>query len=265
MQYLYNVKRNILKQSAISNVVTIGLDEDVSTLNMQNIQVYDLARNNVIKDIATSDNMPAKLLTQEAFVEGFGEGTQDAYAVAQYGERFRAKMEPIYEWFDLVCMHRAWNPEFYETIQRQYPEEYGDVDYKEAFYLWKNGFQATWPSLIREPPSEEVQVDDVKLKALIAVVQVFAPLLDPDNMAKLIEWACDQLGERESLFGGDGPLLDFEALRDHMEEQQEQQRAMGEGGLEEAENAAPSKPFSGRDSVAANVSQLATVLHAARR
>lgn len=262
MRWMGLGKRNIIKQARTSNVISIGLEESVETLNLSNVQVYDLARNNNIKNIATSDNMPAKLLTQEAFVEGFGEGTQDAYAVAQYGERFRAKMEPIYEWFDTITMYRAWNEEFYATIQEQYPEEYGSMDYLEAFYLWKNGFQAVWPSLIREPPSEEVNVDDVRLKALIAVVQVFAPLLDPDNMAKMIEWACDQLGERESLFGGDGPLLDFEVLRDHMAEELERNRDNEEKSLEEAENAAPEKPFSGHDS--ASVANLALAMRRRR-
>jgi len=257
MQWMYAVKRNLLRQSHIDNVISIGLEESVETLNMQNVQVYDLARNNVIKNIATSDNMPAKLLTQEAFVEGFGEGTQDAYAVAQYGERFRSRMAPIYEWFDTITMYRAWNEEFYETIREQYPDKYGDMDYLEAFYLWKNGFQAVWPSLIREPPSEEVNVDDVRLKALIAVIQVFSPLLDPKNIAELINWACDQLGQRESLFGGDGPLLDFDSLEDHIVKQQQDQQ-----NLEKAENAEPNKPFSGHDS--SSVADLALAMRRRR-
>ena len=265
MQFMWGIKRNILKQSQTSNVVSIGLQEDVQTLNMQNAQVYDLARNNVIKDIATSDNMPAKLLTQEAFVEGFGEGTQDAYAVAQYGERFRLKMKPIYDWFDLIVMHRAWNEEWYRTIQETYPEEYGDRDYKEAFYLWKKAFQATWPSLIREPESDAVNVDDVKLKAVIASLQVVAPILDraqdAPNTARLVQWFCDQIGERENLFGGEGPDLDFGELMDKLAEQYEraaEQNGMGGGNLEEAESAAPSKPFSGRDS--ASVADLAAAM-----
>ena len=208
MQTLWGIKRAILKQSEIDNVISIGIEEDVSTLNMQNVQVYDIARNNVIKNIATADNMPAKLLTQEAFVEGFGEGTEDAKAVAQYADRFRIKMAPIYRWFDVICMYRAWNEEWYETIRERHPEEYGDVPYSVAFYAWKNAFKATWPSLLKEPPSELVQVDDVKLKAAIALVQVLSPLLDPVNGARLIQTIYDNLNSHELLFEGANFELD---------------------------------------------------------
>ena len=259
-QAMFGVKRSLLKRSRgiDGNVLSIGTNEDIETLNMRNTsQAMTTARDNIIKNCATAADMPAKLLTQEAFVEGFGEGTEDAKAVAAYIDRVRVEMRTEYKWLDTICMHRAWNPEFYETVQAQFPEPraqggYGDVEYDEAFYEWRNSFSATWPSLIREPPSDLVQVDDVKLKAAIATVQVLAPIVqDPVNREQLLTWFTDSVNMSEMLFQGAKLQLDFEALNDWEEEQQakmEEQQEMGLG--EEERSAKPPPPFSGRDSVA---------------
>lgn len=261
------LKRSILKQARSDNVISIGVNEMLETLNMRNVpDSMSMAREDIIKNIATAADMPAKLLTQEAFVQGFGEGTQDAYAVAQYIDRQRIEMNRIYKWFDTICMYRAWTPEFYETIQRRFPKEYSDVAYETAFYRWKNAFRANWPSLIKEKPSEEVEVEDVKLKGMIAIVQVLAPMLDPDNRAELVQWMADQINTNEVMFGGATLNFDPSSLMDFMDQQQEQQAMMaggGEGGLEQQENDEPAPPESGRDSNrprAGQVSRLADVM-----
>lgn len=248
------VKRALLKQARTDNVISVGKDEILETLNMRNVpESMRMAREDIIKNIATAADMPAKMLTQESFVEGFGEGTQDAYAVAQYVDRMRIELNRIYRWFDVICQYRAWNPEFYETIQRRFPNEYGEVEYKTALARWRNSFKATWPSLIKEKPSEAVDVEDVKLKALIAVVQVFEPLLDPDNKARLIQWCNDQFNTNENLFGGAKLMLDFESLADHMTEQADQQKQMqqgppgGPGGGGAEGEGKPPQPFSAQD------------------
>jgi hypothetical protein len=246
MQAMFGHKRYLLKESRTDNVISIATDEMIETLNMQNIDgAYGMARNNILKNIATAEDMPAKLLTQDAFVEGFGEGTQDAYEIASWIDRFRIDMGDIYGYFDGVVQRRAWNPEFYLTIQKRFPEEYGDRSYEDAFSTWRKSFKAVWPALIREPPSEKVQVDDVKLKGVIASVQVLAPLLDPDNQARLLDWAAANLNTHEELFTGSKLMLDMDGLRDHLEKMTEQQ----EQSLEETENAKPERPFSAHDSL----------------
>ena len=109
-------------------------------------------------------------------------------------------------------MHRAWSPEFYKTIQAEEPDEYGDVDYKTAFYRWKNAFKPQWPNLIEEPESEAVAVEDVKFKAVIATVEIAEPMLpDQVNKAALLGWMQDNLNDSEKMFRT--PLdLDLDAV-----------------------------------------------------
>lgn len=244
MSAVAGFKRNILRQARNENVISIGKDEMLETLNMRNVNdALGGSRENIIKNIATAADMPAKMLTQESFVEGFGEGTQDAYAVAQYVDRQRIEMQPIYAWYDTICMYRAWSPDFYEGIRRKYAQEYGDVDYKTAFVRWRNSFKANWPSLIKEKPSEAVEIEDVKLKALIATLQVMAPMVpDAGNKARLLQWFCDQINGNEKLFAGTDLDLDFNEIRDSMMEQEESRRK-----LQAEESDRPAQPFSSRD------------------
>lgn len=215
IQTFNRMKRNIVKEAETDNVISITPEEAIESLNLVNTDTaMTTARKNIINNIATAADMPAKLLNEESFAEGFGEGTEDAKAVVRYIEGLRKEMQPLFDFMDSIVMHRAWTPEFYKTIQAEFPE-YQKVGYTEAFYRWKNSFIAEWPSLLVEPESELVKVEDTKMKALMSAVEVLSPALDPDNKARVMEWFADNLNDSKHLFKN--PLiLDYEALRDYV-------------------------------------------------
>jgi hypothetical protein len=117
-------------------------------------------------------------------------------------------------------MRRAWNPEFFASIQAKYPSEYGDKDYTTAFYAWKNAFKATWPNLLQEPDSEKAKTDDVITKAALSLVEVMGPQLDPENKARLLCWAAEQFNARET-FSAIPLDLDEEAIASYVPPQPE--------------------------------------------
>jgi hypothetical protein len=233
-------KRKILKIGITDNVVSIAENEKVESLNLTNLEgPLREARVHILENIAAADDMPAKMLNNETFAEGFGEGTEDAKRIATYIEDKRKWMRPLYDFFDMVIQRRAWNQEFFKGIQRKFPEEYGNVTYEAAFYRWANSFQAIWPSLLREPESELVRVEETKFKSVIAAGQVFMPECDPENKATVIQWMADTFNANKKLFPI--PLnIDYEALVEHMQEAKD-----SADELKEPE-AAP--PFSARDS-----------------
>lgn len=245
MAQVTGIKRAILQMAKTGNVISINApDEKIETLNMQNLDgAYGMARKNILENLAAADDMPAQLLNAETFAEGFGEGTEDAKAVARYIDRFRVKMKPLYTWFDKIVQHRAWNEDFFKLMQQKFPERYGKMAYNQAFYEWRNSFSAIWPSLLTEPDSEKVKTEDVKLKALIAIVQVLAPMLDPENLATLIQWAADNLNETGEQMFTDPLVLDAAAIADHAQEKADQAAEMQEK--------AAAAPESAQDSVAA--------------
>jgi hypothetical protein len=212
MASLAGIKRSWLQGSTTGNVLTVGHEDDITSLNLQNIDgAAGWARKNVLENIAVAADMPAMLLNSETFAQGLAEGSEDAKTIAKYIDRVRIQMRPLYQFCDHLTMRRAWSPEFYKTIQKDFPDEYGGVSYNEAFYRWQTSFKAPWPSLLKEPESELIKVDDVKLKAMLALVEIFLPEMDPDNKATLLSWAADSINQIARLFP-ETLILDYEAL-----------------------------------------------------
>jgi hypothetical protein len=211
MQSIAGLKRFFVKAAMNGNVISIGTEEEIETLNMQNIDgAYGMARKNILDNIAVSNDMPAIILNSETYAEGFGEGTEDAKNVARYIDGFRRWLEPLYVFMDRIVMRRAWNQQAYKVLQQDFPE-YKSMPYDDAFFRWSTSFKAQWPSLLIEPDSERVKTDDVKLKAIIATVEVFGPMLDPENKATLIQWAQENLNENKMMFQS-ALDLDIDAL-----------------------------------------------------
>ena len=213
---MFAIKRNFIKEAVTDNVLSVGKDEDIESLNLQNLEgPLGMARTHILENIAAAaDDMPAILLNQETFAQGFGEGSEDAKMVGRYIDRIRTKMDPLYRFFDKLVQYRAWNPEFYKTVQKAFPERYAKIPYEVAFYDWCNSFTAEWPSFLEEPPSEQVKVDDVKLRAIIAMLQILMPEIDVDNKARIIEWACENVNELKQMFGS-ALEFDYDSLREY--------------------------------------------------
>lgn len=238
MASISGIKRSLLKEAETNNVISISAtdNEDVTSLNLTNINTsMETSRKNILENIAVAADMPAMLLNSETFAEGFADGSEDAKAVARYIDRVRVQMSPLYKYFDKIVMYRAWNPEFYKIIQAEFPETYANVPYTKAFFDWTNSFQAKWPNLLTEPDSEKVKVDDVKLKAAIAITEALAPLLDPENKATLIEWIADNLNDMKFLFTS--PLeLDYTAIAEFVPPVMDMGTANGEEGEPKPKN-----------------------------
>jgi hypothetical protein len=250
MTSLFAAKRAMLREAQTDNVLSIGIEEDIASLNLQNVDAAGgWARTDILKNIATGADMPAVLLENETLTEGFGEGTEDAKVVARYVERFRETMEPTYEFMDNIVQHRAWNQDFYTDIQQRYPQEYGNVKFDAALTQWQNNFKAEWPSLLEEPDSEKVKVDDIRLKAALATYQLLSVEMDPENKGRFIDWVVDAVNQSELLFSST-LSIDTEALIEHAQEQQEQMQeqhdmAMATGAADAQGEGGAQKPMGG--------------------
>lgn len=214
MQRASGVKRSMLKEAETDNVLTIGPDDDVTSLNLQNLDgAAKLARDNILKNIATAADMPAALLDQETFARGMAEGTEDSKRIAQYIDGLREDMAPLYEFFDRICMYRAWNPEFYAALQAEFPE-YRNISYTNALYSWINSFHSEWPSFLDELPHDAVKSDETRQKSIVELLTAVMPELDPLNKARLIQWAADNTNQHKAMFSV--PLeFDYDAIADY--------------------------------------------------
>lgn len=235
MKKAAGIKRNILKEAKQGTVINIDLDESIESLDLSHTETaMTTARTNIIEDIASSENMPPKLLLANGYASILANGTEDFKSTMQYIDSIRADMKPLYDFFDEIVMHVAWSPEFYETVQNAFPEEYGKIGYKQAFYRWKNEFSAEWPSLQEEPESDRADADKVKLDAIISVIEKLLPNLDPENKSRLIAWAANNINDNKTMFTNP---LDFDemALAEYFANQGTQ------SGIE-GEQQSPNKP-----------------------
>jgi hypothetical protein len=155
-------------------------------------------------------------------------------------------------------MYRAWNPDFYGSIQRKYPKEYGDMQYRTAFNRWRNSFVTEWPNLLKEPDSELVKVDEVRLRAVMAMVQILEPMIkgtdNAENRTMLIKWAIDNFNGMKLLFG-DPLILDYERIESEFATEEPEAPAGTAEGESGAATHAP-KPFAAIDELKASVNRL---------
>jgi hypothetical protein len=231
MAVIQGLKRTLLKGARTYNVLSISPDEDIASLNLQNIDgASNSARDNILKNISMGSNTPSQILADEVFVQGFGEGTEDAKKIAHWVDGLREEMDLLFKFMDNIVMLRAWSEDFFKTMQEEH-DYYKNMSYEQAFFQWRNTFEAKWPSLLTEPDSEKIKVDEIRLKSVIQAIEVIAPLLDPVNKAKIIEWAVATFNENEMLFESDF-VLDSDALAEFLAQQQETMDAQGMGGPE---------------------------------
>lgn len=201
MNALSGIKRSMLKRGQTGEVLQIGEDDSIESLDLQNLEKpLDSVRNHIISNIAAGADMPAILLNSETYTQGFGEGTEDAKSVAVYIDDIRKWLEPLYEFFIRICQYRAWSPDFVAALQREMPECKGS--YEALFNGWCNNFNYAWPDSIKEPMSDKVKVDETRFKAIVSMLETLLPQLanDPINRVALIKWGAENANMNETLF-----------------------------------------------------------------
>lgn len=227
MQALGGIKRMMLKRGKTGEVLQIGENDTIESIDLSNLEKpLDSARNHILENIAAAADMPAIILNSETFAQGFGEGTEDARSVAVYIDNIREWLEPLYDYFIRACQYRAWSIEFFQSLRTDFPELKNT--YSLYFSKWINNFEYRWPSSLKEPESEKVKVDEIRFKAIVSMLEVLLPRVntDDENRASLIEWAQANANANESLF----PQrldLDIDSLK---ENRPEQQKAEDPGG-----------------------------------
>lgn len=201
MQKLSGIKRMMLKRGKTGEVLQIGENDGIESIDLSNLEKpLDSARNHILENIAAAADMPAIILNSETFAQGFGEGTEDARSVAVYIDNIREWLEPLYDYFIRICQYRAWSIEFFQSLRADFPELKNT--YSVYFASWINNFEYRWPSSLKEPESEKVKVDEIRFKAIVSMLEVLLPQTntDDENRALLIEWAQTNANANESLF-----------------------------------------------------------------
>lgn len=191
-------KRRLLKRGKTNEVLQIHHEDDIQSIDLKNLEgAYREARNNAIANIATAADIPAILLKDESFTQGFADGTEDSKAIAQYGDTIRQQIDPVIEYFEKIVMHLAWTESFYYSLQQTYPDII-TKSYSEMFYLWQDTFSASWPSLLRNTEDKQIKSDSDKIETVTRLVYSMLPNLDPENRAETLCWLADVINSTKT-------------------------------------------------------------------
>lgn len=241
MLQMFGFKRAQIKTATTTNVLGIGVDEAIESIDLKNIEgPFKLVRENIIKNLATAADMPARVLDQETLSgNSLADGSEDAKNIARWVERFRITLNALYAFFDDVVQRIAWSPMFYADLKRDGLVPRG-MSYEAALTQWRNAFVAKWPNLLIEPDSERLAGEEMRFKSAVALYEVLAEKMDPENLANLTQWLSDEVNGRKDLFSAE-MALDMDAMQKSFEKRAQQQEHMtGNLGEEEHQPA----PFS---------------------
>jgi hypothetical protein len=210
------MQRQALKGARTNQVVSIGHEDELNSLDMQHVQgAGEYSRDNLLKNIATATGRPASFLNQETLAEGFGEGSEDAKQIARFIDRIRIEMGPAYRFMDNIVQRRAWSPTFYKDIQRKYPDQYAGLSYEAALQDWQDAWVATWPNLLTEPDSEKAKAAEIKLKSAKDIAELLMKSADPENKANIAEWLTQVINDQKDFYSS--PLeLDIDAMKSYV-------------------------------------------------
>lgn len=224
MEMINAIKRRILKAAHTGEVVTIGVEEEIETLDMQNVDgAGTFARDNILKDCATAADMPAKLLQNETMIGGMAEGTEDAKTIAKYIDGVRLELKINYDFCDNIVQYYSWmDPNFWARLKEIDPDYCENKTHDMAFVEWVRDFKATWPSLLTEPESESVKTEEVKCEACLDAVETFFDRVDPETQAIILEAALQNIFSNKNLFPYGIEEIDPKKLRDFLAERKEQ-------------------------------------------
>jgi len=207
-------KRLMLKEAENEGVISIGTSDDIESLNLQNIDgALKTARDNIISDIAAAADVPANLIREEAYAQGFSDGKEDSKATSQYVDGIRQLVETVLDYFEKIVMYVAWTEEFYEALKTEYPEIITE-DFKTTFYRWQREFRAEWQELVEESPDKRRESDKALVDGAIQLVNAMLPELDPENKAAALVWLADVANSTKTY--GETPLtLDEDAIAEY--------------------------------------------------
>lgn len=207
-------KRKMLKFAENGGVISIGRSDAIESLNLQNIDgALGKARDGIISDIAAASDVPANLIREEAYAQGFSDGKEDSKATSQYIDGIRLSIERVLAFFESIIMYVAWTEDFYQALQAEYPEIITE-SYQDTFYRWKNEFRAEWQELVEESPDRRRESDKKLVDGAIELFRAIAEHLDPENKGVAVVWLTDVINATKTY--SDTPLtLDQDAITNY--------------------------------------------------
>jgi len=182
MQQLSGFKRNLLKEARTYNVVQVGHEDEVESLNLMHaVEANNGSKESILDSIAAAVGMPAIILKSETLAQGLGgSGAEDSKVIANYVSEERQSIQALYDFMIPRVQKIAWTQDFYAAFQEA-ETDYANVPYETALYEWIEEFVSEWPDFLREQKSEKAKAAETTMKMVIDGYNTFQAALSPDD------------------------------------------------------------------------------------
>ncbi|MFM0261566.1 hypothetical protein [Paraburkholderia sediminicola] len=198
MQQLSGFKRNFLKESKTYNVLQVGHEDEVESLNLMHAtESNNGSKESILDSIAAAVGMPAIILKSETLAQGLGgSGAEDSKVIANYVSEERTSIQPLYDFLVPRVQKLAWTPEFYASFQEAEPD-YAGVPFETAFYEWVEAFIYEWPDFLREQKSEKAKSVEATMTLLEKTFGLLNGTISPDDRRMLCQYVMDTVNSDE--------------------------------------------------------------------
>lgn len=148
-------------------VITIGHDDTIETLNLQNInETVEGVRKRLLNDIASCCNMPASIMSDEAMAQGFSDGKEDALKEARYLKSVQNNAIFIYDWLDGILIKQLLNDSIVHRTKKT-AKMSGNLAAVSAKI--RNGIGYVFVDIISVDKEKEANITKVRTDTAIAI------------------------------------------------------------------------------------------------
>jgi hypothetical protein len=198
MQQMSGFKRNLLQEAKTYNVLQVGHEDEVESLNLMHAtEANNGSKESILDSIAAAVGMPAIILKSETLAQGLGgSGAEDSKVIANYVSEERTSIQPLYDFMVPRVQKLAWTPEFYESFQATDPD-YQGVPFETALYEWIEAFEFEFPDFLREQKSEKAKSVEARIKLVESAFNLLNGNSSPDDRRMLHQFVMDNYNSED--------------------------------------------------------------------
>jgi len=217
------IKRISVDLAETGNVLSIGLNDKISTLDVTNANsVLVMLNDSCITAIATAcGNMPAGILKNEALAQGRADGTHDKEMHDLFYVQIQDSTKPTFDFVDNLIIRAAWTREFVERIKVKYRHLQGK-SYAVIMKGWMDGYERVFlsPSVPSEEQATNIAKQKIEALASSSAMITASVKLGAINSQILIEWQAKNINDLR-FFPNDLNFDDEELLNSLTQEQEQ--------------------------------------------
>jgi hypothetical protein len=169
-EVISKIKRSKVDDLTNGQVITIGLDDKISSLDLANAhQVMAYLHESNMNDLASSTGWQASYLKHAMLSTGFADGSNDAAQIDKMLFGVQGFTKKTFQWIDDILFYCAWTDSFIDSIAQQYPDIYRGYSRNQIRNMWRTGYERIYNPPTAEPAKDKSESQKTQLDIINGV------------------------------------------------------------------------------------------------